>query len=160
MDKKLKINHTMKLISPYYQYVRDGEKKYEIRINDEKRQLFQIGDVIQITFNDKIGNIYVDKPNYFVRVTEKNLYKNFREAIIDSGIRNVLPNVSDTEEGISIYENFMHRDGLFKHVALKYGIVRFKFQVIDTNSNNNTNTNTYTNNHNHSDDYDSILNIQ
>ncbi len=168
MDRKLKINHTMKLINPYYQYVRDGEKKYEIRINDEKRQLFQIGNVIQITFNDKIGNIYVDKPNYFVRVTEKNLYKNFREAIIDSGIRNVLPNVSDTEEGISIYENFMHRDGLFKHVALKYGIVRFKFQVIDTNSNNNTNTNTYTNsntntntnNHNHSDDYDSILNIQ
>ena len=147
----------MKLISPYYQYVRDGEKKYEIRINDEKRQLFQIGDVIQITFNDKIGNIYVDKPNYFVRVTGKKLYKNFREAIIDSGIRNVLPNVSDTDEGISIYENFMHRDGLFKHVALKYGIVRFKFQVIDTNINTNSNTNT--NNHNHSYGFDSILNI-
>ena len=51
----------MKLISPYYQYVRDGEKKYEIRINDEKRKLFQIGDVIQIIFDDKIGNIYIDK---------------------------------------------------------------------------------------------------
>ena len=55
----------------------------------------------------------------------------------------------------------MHRDGLFKYVALKYGIVRFKFQVINTDSNTNTSTytNTNTNNHNHSYGFDSILNI-
>ena len=122
-------NHNMKLIDPYYDFVRSGKKIYEVRINDEKRQKFQIGDFINIQYREKYDNNSI-KPDYIVQVTEKNLFNTFREAITDSGIENVLPNAFNLEEGIRLYETLAHRDGTYQEAALKYGVVRFKFKLV------------------------------
>ena len=122
-------NHNMKLIDPYYDLVRTGKKIYEVRINDEKRQKFQIGDFINIQYREKYDNNSI-KPDYIVQVTEKNLFNTFREAIVDSGIENVLPNAFNLEEGIRLYETLSHRDGTYQEAALKYGVVRFKFKLV------------------------------
>ena len=34
-----------KLQEPYYTYIRDGIKIYEMRVNDEKRKKMKIGDI-------------------------------------------------------------------------------------------------------------------
>ena len=39
--------HTMKLREEYFNYIKLGTKKYEIRLNDEKRQKIKIGDLIE-----------------------------------------------------------------------------------------------------------------
>jgi len=122
-------NHNMKLIDPYYDLVRTGKKIYEVRINDEKRQKFQIGDFINIQYREKYDNNSI-KPDYIVQVTEKNLFNTFREAITDSGIESVLPNAYNLEEGIRLYETLAHRDGTCQEAALKYGVVRFKFKLV------------------------------
>ena len=122
-------NHNMKLIDPYYDLVRTGKKIYEVRINDEKRQKFQIGDFINIQYREKYDNNLI-KPDYIVQVTEKNLFNTFREAITDSGIESVLPNAYNLEEGIRLYETLAHRDGTYQEAALKYGVVRFKFKLV------------------------------
>ena len=122
-------NHDMKLIDPYYDLVRTGKKIYEVRINDEKRQKFQIGDFINIQYREKYENNLI-KPDYIVQVTEKNLFNTFRDAITESGIENVLPGTINLEEGIRLYETLAHRDGTYQEAALKYGVIRFKFRVI------------------------------
>lgn len=39
--------HILKLMPIYFEKIRAGEKIYEIRLNDEKRQVMKIGDKIE-----------------------------------------------------------------------------------------------------------------
>ncbi|MBF0987295.1 MAG: DUF3850 domain-containing protein, partial [Clostridiales bacterium] len=39
--------HEMKLQAEYYNFILNGTKKIEIRLNDEKRQKIKIGDSIK-----------------------------------------------------------------------------------------------------------------
>ena len=39
--------HTMKLQKQYFDFIKDGTKIYEIRLNDEKRRKIKIGDSIE-----------------------------------------------------------------------------------------------------------------
>jgi ASC-1-like (ASCH) protein len=41
------MKHSMKLNLSPFQKVKEGKKKIEIRLNDEKRQLLQVGDEIE-----------------------------------------------------------------------------------------------------------------
>lgn len=41
-----KMTHEMKLRHIYFEKIMSGEKIYEIRLNDEKRKLISVGDVI------------------------------------------------------------------------------------------------------------------
>lgn len=41
------MTHQMKLQPEYYDYIKNGTKKIEIRLNDEKRSKIQIGDEIE-----------------------------------------------------------------------------------------------------------------
>ena len=40
------MNHTMKLREIYFNKIKDGEKIYEVRLNDEKRKLISVGDTL------------------------------------------------------------------------------------------------------------------
>lgn len=42
------MKHEMKLQPKYFEYILNGTKRIEIRLNDEKRQLINIGDEIEI----------------------------------------------------------------------------------------------------------------
>ena len=47
-----KMIHEMKLRPEYYNFILNGTKRIEIRLNDEKRQKIQLGDKIKFLFND------------------------------------------------------------------------------------------------------------
>lgn len=69
--------HKMKLVSFAFQLIKNGEKDVEVRLNDDKRQLIKIGDIIEFVNVDngellkvKVVNLYLfnsfdDLFNYF-----------------------------------------------------------------------------------------------
>lgn len=60
------MNHEMKLQPKYYDFILNGTKRIEIRLNDEKRKTIKVGDTITFykeqllneSFNVKIVNLY------------------------------------------------------------------------------------------------------
>ena len=109
----------MKLQEPHFTNVLIGKKIYETRVNDPKRQKMNIGD------NITIRNINDEKKTYQIVITGKKIYKTFRDAIEDSGIKKVLPNTNSTNNGVKLYESF---PGYIKG-AKEYGVVRFTLVV-------------------------------
>lgn len=113
------------LDNTYYNYIKNGDKIYEIRVFDNKRKLIQVGD--SITFNNRDN---IQSPLLSTSVSEIKLYGDFKEALEDTPMSQVLPNVQKIEDGVKIYEAFPHDDGTYKEASKKYGIVRFKFSKV------------------------------
>ena len=53
--------HIMKLQEEYFNFIKNGTKQYEIRLNDEKRRRIKVGDFIEFqkepTLEEKISII-------------------------------------------------------------------------------------------------------
>jgi ASC-1-like (ASCH) protein len=115
---KSKAIHAGKLQSPYYEYIRDGVKIYELRVYDEKRQKMNVGDEWIFEHN-------TDKtlPKIRTKITDKKIYKSFEEAIDNTGFEKLLPQVKTKEEAIKIYNAF--DNGGYEKNAKIYGVVRF-----------------------------------
>ena len=67
--------HIMKLKEQYFNCIKDGSKKYEIRLNDEKRQLIKVGDFIEFQKEPEL------EEKIIVKVEELLYYKNFNELL-------------------------------------------------------------------------------
>lgn len=117
--------HEGKLQSPYYEYIRDGVKIFEMRVNDEKRKKMQVGDIWNFTHNSLP---ITETPKYSTKIIEKKLYNSFEDAIIETGYNRLLPNATSNEEAIKIYNAF--GDGAYEREAKQYGVVRFTLQFI------------------------------
>ncbi len=113
--------HESKLQSPYFEYVRDGVKIYETRVCDEKRM--NVGDFWYFTHSSDSG---LEKIK--TRIVEVKIYSSFREAIVDSGVAQLLPQISDLEQAISIYESF--DNGNYKLDAENFGVVKFTIELV------------------------------
>jgi len=112
-----------KLQKPYYTYIRDGIKIYELRVNDEKRKKMKIGDIWKFTCanNEKL-------PEYNTKIIDKKIYKSFEEAIKNVSYKKLLPNCKSIEEAIKTYNSF--DSGMYEVDAKKYGVACFKLKVI------------------------------
>ena len=44
--------HEMNLQPKYFDFIKDGTKRIELRLYDEKRQLIRLGDIIEFTKSD------------------------------------------------------------------------------------------------------------
>jgi ASC-1-like (ASCH) protein len=118
-SRELKKIHNGKLQSPYYEYIRDGKKKYELRVYDEKRKQMNIGDEWFFEHNEK-----ADLPRIRTIITDIKLYKTFEQAIKE-GYKQLLPNANSEEEAVKIYNSF----GDYEKESKIYGVVRFTLQV-------------------------------
>ena len=115
--------HSGKLQSPYFEFIQNGVKIYEMRVNDKKRQEMNVNDIWIFTHNhnELLGTIQT-------RIVERKIYKSFEEAIQDTGFTNLLPNASSIEESIDIYNSF--GNGSYKIDAESFGVVRFKLELV------------------------------
>jgi ASC-1-like (ASCH) protein len=91
--------YAMKLSSPHFEDIESGRKKYENRVNEEKRQHLKKGDIITMS-HDKDGD-----RKYEVRIVNITKYKYFDDVFSDLGLENVLPGVRSVEEGVKLYES-------------------------------------------------------
>ena len=113
--------HQWHLSDPHFDNVKSGKKIFETRVFDEKRQKIKLGDSIEFT-NQTNPSL---KP-YTKKVIGLKLFKSFKSAIDDCGIRKILPGVKTAIEGVKLYEAFPHKTGTFKTGAKQYGVVRFE----------------------------------
>ena len=112
-----------KLQEPYYTYIKNGIKIYELRVNDEKRKKMKIGDIWKFK-NANNENL----PEYNTKIIDKKIYKSFEEAIKKKRYKKLLPNSKSISEAIKTYNAF--DNGMYEIDAKKYGVVCFKLKVI------------------------------
>ena len=71
------MKHEMKLNNEPFNRIKGGYKTIELRLNDEKRQLVKIGDLIEFT-NRETGEILLTKVNNLYHYPSfEELYKKF-----------------------------------------------------------------------------------
>jgi len=103
----------MGLKEEYLDLIRDGKKKVEGRLYDEKRRQINPGDAI--VFEGKLK----------VRVKSIRRYSSFKEMLEREGIERVLPGVHNIEEGVRIYRQFYTEEE-----EKNYGVVAIEIEPI------------------------------
>ena len=76
-------NHKMKLKPEYYNFIINGTKRIEIRLNDEKRQLIKIGDVIEFKKESDLNDTFKAKVVGLLRYNSfEDMFKDFDISIL------------------------------------------------------------------------------
>lgn len=109
--------HRMNLQTKSYNYIKDGTKRLEARILDNKRQNIQLGDIIEF-YNPK-GEVIGAK------VTGVLFYKTFKDLFDDFDV-SVIADKSETKE-VLIKELEKFHD---KEKQLSFGVIGVRFEVL------------------------------
>lgn len=112
-------NHTLNLNPIYFNLIKHKEKTLEGRLNDEKRQKFNIGDTI--TFYKEPEK--TETMNAII--LDKFIYHNFDEMADDLDKQDLGFSSSTKQEMINVYRTIYTRED-----ENKYGVVIFKIKVI------------------------------
>lgn len=111
--------HEMKLRAIYFDKIKNGEKIYEIRLNDEKRQMIDVGDIL----------IFKKEPDLkeTLKTIVKDLiyFKSFNEMVNTLPIKKIGFDKKTKEEVENIYYGFYSVED-----ELKYGVVAIKVEVL------------------------------
>ena len=111
--------HEMKLQPEYYDFILNGTKRIEIRLNDEKRRQIKIGDTIKFLKEPEL------KKSFKVKVIDLLRYDTFEDMFKDFDI-SVLADISMTkDELISVLEEFYP-----KEKQVQYGVLGIKLELI------------------------------
>jgi len=120
-QEQLYPDHTFTIMNrsaaPYIDYIRNGEKKAEVRVNSKAYQQLQVGDKVYF-HNHREGIL--------CKVTYLHRYKSFAAMLQQEGIDNVLPQLKNADlaahekeaKALQIYNNF---PGAFR--AQQLGVV-------------------------------------
>lgn len=73
------MKYNMKLNNEPFNLIKNGTKTVELRLNDEKRKLLNIGDEIEFTNRDTNEKLSVDIINLYKYPSFKELYKHFNK---------------------------------------------------------------------------------
>ncbi|MGY3717358.1 ASCH domain-containing protein [Sutcliffiella cohnii] len=71
----------MGLYQEYFQSIKEGKKKIEVRLNDEKRRKIKVGDTIEFTSVPEQGE------TLHVKVTDLQIYESFQAMYEDIPFR-------------------------------------------------------------------------
>ena len=111
--------HEMKLQPKYFNFILNGTKRIELRLNDEKRQTIKVGDTIK----------FLKEPNldesFLVKVIELIKYNSFLEMFNDYDISILSDNSMSKEELLNDLEKFYT-----KEMQQTYGVLGIRFELI------------------------------
>ncbi len=111
--------HKMKLRKVYYDMIKNGTKIYEGRLNDEKRQLIDVGDVI-------IFQKEPDLSESFEAIVKDLIYfDSFEEMANTLPLEKVGFETENAQEVVGIYHQFYSIED-----EKKYGVVAIKVEVL------------------------------
>ncbi len=71
------MKHEMKLNNGPFMNIKNGTKTIELRLNDEKRQLLKIKDLIEFTNGETLEQMLVEIENLYHYSSFDELYKHF-----------------------------------------------------------------------------------
>lgn len=111
--------HEMKLQSKYFNFILNGTKRIELRLNDEKRKLVRLGDTIKFQNIDSINDVLAAKVIGLLKYpTFKNLLEDFDISILADSSITKLELLNNLQEFYSIDEQ------------VENGVLGIKIQVI------------------------------
>lgn len=111
--------HEMKLKPKYYDFILNGTKRIEIRLNDEKRRKIKIGDTIRFYKEPEL------KEYFDTKVVNLYKYNSFIDMFNDFDISILADKSISKEELISIFEGFYS-----KEKQKEYGILGIEIELI------------------------------
>lgn len=92
--------HQMKLQPRYFEYIKNGTKRIELRLNDEKRSIINLGDEIEFLKEPELTE------SVKVQVTGLLRYQNFIDLFKDFDI-SILSDISmSKQELLDVLEQF------------------------------------------------------
>jgi len=112
------MEHKMKLQAKYYDYILAGTKRIELRLNDEKRQLIKIGDIIEFQKEPEL------KENFKAKVTGLLNYDSFDNLFNDFDISVLADSEMTKEELKMVLEEFYT-----KEKQRDYGVLGIKIDL-------------------------------
>ena len=112
------MNHEMKIKQPYFDKIQNGKKIYEIRLNDEKRKLINVGDSITFKENDNLDNYFKAK------VDDLICFDSFTEMISTLPPEKVGFENLTNNQIVDIYHQFYSAEE-----EKKYGVLAIKIQI-------------------------------
>ena len=111
--------HEMKLQPEYYNYILNGTKRIEIRLNDEKRSKIKIGDTIKFLKEPDL------KESFKIKVVGLYRYNSFEDLFKDFDISILSDKSMTKEELIGVLEQFYT-----KEKQEQYGVLGIKIELI------------------------------
>ncbi len=113
------MRHTMKLHPNPFRMIACGDKMYELRLYDEKRQCIKIGDAIEFVNTDT-------QEQLVVRVKSIHIFKNFTELYQSMP----LLKCGYTEEDVATANPADMEKYYSKEQQAQYGVVAFEIERI------------------------------
>lgn len=92
--------HEMKLQPKYYDFIKNGTKRIELRLNDEKRSLIQLGDTIKFLKEPELTE------SMEVDVVGLLRYSNFTDLFKDFSIEIMADSSMTKEELLNVLQEF------------------------------------------------------
>lgn len=112
------MKHIMKLKPQYFDKIKSGEKIYEVRLNDEKRQLLKVGDCL---FFKREPECVEDLHTHIVELKH---YKSFVDLLNEIPISQIgFSNISHAEVLKEYYKFYTPED---EH---KFGVVAIRVEL-------------------------------
>ncbi|MFI3307552.1 MAG: ASCH domain-containing protein [Mycoplasmatota bacterium] len=113
------MTHELKLQERYYNYIKKGSKRIELRLNDEKRQQIKIGDKIKFFKESDLSK------SFEVLVTGLLNYNSFDNLFNDFDIDILADKEMTKEELKSVLEKFYT-----KEKQDNYGVLGIKIELL------------------------------
>ena len=115
----MKIAFISALSDPYYEYVRDGTKRWEIRLKKGGWETLKEGNGVLLFRHGGRGEFII------VEVLERREYPSIRGALEDIGVKNAIPDAQGVDEALKEYRRFYSEDK-----ERKYGVVAFRVKTV------------------------------
>ncbi|MBE5821103.1 MAG: ASCH domain-containing protein [Clostridiales bacterium] len=110
---------TIKLQPKYFDYVKNGAKRIELRLNDEKRQLIKIGDEIEILKEPNLDESFTVKVIGLLKYScFEDLFKDFDISILADKSEKKQDVLKDLEKYYS------------KEKQAEYNVLGIRFELI------------------------------
>ena len=93
---------TLKLNSPWFEFVRDGMKIYEGRRKTPIIEKINVSDIVTIYHYTQ-----PQIPSFQVQIVNKLYFRTFETALKVLPLNQVLPGISSIEEGIKVYHQYV-----------------------------------------------------
>ena len=113
------MTHEMKLQPKYFDFIKNGTKRIELRLFDDKRKAILLGETIRLIKEpERLESIEVT-------VTGLLRYNTFKELINDFNIKILADSSISKEELLNNLEMFYS-----KEEQEKYGVLGIRFEII------------------------------
>ena len=110
--------HKMNLQPKYFDFIKNGSKRIELRLYDEKRSQIQLGDIIEFSKseNDKLR----------AKVVGLLRYQTFRDLLADFDISILADSAMTKAELLHVLDGFYSPEK-----QAEYGVVGIKIKLMD-----------------------------